>query len=227
MGCAGSKSGGEVLAVAPVAGGDVAAPAGGAGGDSGTLGIREPQSSTPLPEQGGAPSNGPDMSGTVRVAERANSEPRGQASGPDMATLMQQNQEMMRLFLLSQAATEARSQPEAQPLTPSTTAAAPVVIAPYDGGGWGVGAGEAEAGTPHHHADTEGSFARLKTSSLSAPLTEVFLTHDWANDELGRNNHERVRPAPCCHAPCRAPCCSSRARTSTPSIRPVTLNGFR
>ena len=30
--------------------------------------------------------------------------------------------------------------------------------------------------------------------ALSAQMTEVFLTHDWANDELGRNNHERVRP---------------------------------
>ena len=24
-------------------------------------------------------------------------------------------------------------------------------------------------------------------------MTEIFLTHDWANDELGRNNHERVK----------------------------------
>ena len=31
------------------------------------------------------------------------------------------------------------------------------------------------------------------TSSLSAQLTEIFLTHDWADDELGRNNHERVK----------------------------------
>ena len=24
-------------------------------------------------------------------------------------------------------------------------------------------------------------------------MTEIFLTHDWANDELGRNNHDRVK----------------------------------
>ena len=32
--------------------------------------------------------------------------------------------------------------------------------------------------------------------SFSAQGTEIFLTHDWANDELGRNNHERVHPTP-------------------------------
>ena len=31
------------------------------------------------------------------------------------------------------------------------------------------------------------------TLCLSAQETEIFLTHDWANDELGRNNHERVK----------------------------------
>ena len=36
------------------------------------------------------------------------------------------------------------------------------------------------------------------TLYLSAQGTEIFLTHDWADDELGRNNHERVRRAPCC-----------------------------
>ena len=35
----------------------------------------------------------------------------------------------------------------------------------------------------------------LKTTypSLSSQATEIFLTHDWANDELGRSNHERVK----------------------------------
>ena len=32
--------------------------------------------------------------------------------------------------------------------------------------------------------------------SLSLQATEIFLTHDWADDELGRSNHERVHPNP-------------------------------
>ena len=95
MGCAGSKSEGEAPTVAPVAI---------AGGDNGNLGIRDPPSSTPVPEQAGD-------------------------NGPDITTLMQQNQEMMRLFLLSQANT-----------------AAPVADAPYDGGGRGSGGGEVDGG---------------------------------------------------------------------------------
>jgi len=75
------------------------------------LGTQDPPSSTPLPEQAGD-------------------------NGPVIATLLQQNQDMMRVFLLSQAATAA------QPLAPSTTTAAPVVVAPSDGGGGEVDDGE-------------------------------------------------------------------------------------
>ena len=60
--------------------------------------------------------------------------------GPDMATLMQQKQEMMRLSPLSRPATAV------QLLPPSTTTIAPDVVAPYDGGGRGVGGGEFDGG---------------------------------------------------------------------------------
>ena len=55
-------------------------------------------------------------------------------NGADMKTLMQQNQEMMRLFLASQAAVVP------PPLAPSTTTAVPGMVAPDEGGGgWGTG----------------------------------------------------------------------------------------
>ena len=91
MGCAGSKSGGGVLADAPVR----------------NLGNRDPPSSTPLPEP-------------------------AEDNSADMKTLMQQNQEMMHLFRLSQQAAVV-----SPPLAPSTTTAAPVMVAPNDGEGGG------------------------------------------------------------------------------------------
>jgi hypothetical protein len=130
MGCAGSKSEGEVLATAPVAI---------AGGDTGNLGIRDPPSSTPVLEQ-------------------------ASDNGPGIATLMQQNQEMMRLFLLSQANT-----------------AAPVADAPYDGGGWGSGGGEVDGGK-------EGApFARATTRTV-LPSSLTVIGFSVEDDLLGSDS---------------------------------------
>ena len=112
-------------------GGLPVAPVAIAEGDSGNLGTRDPPSSTPFPEQAGD-------------------------NGPNIATLVQQNQEMMRLFLLSQAATPPLAPSTTAvlppPMAPSTTTSAPVVVAPaavvapHDGGESGGGGGEVDGG---------------------------------------------------------------------------------
>ena len=128
MGCAGSKTGGGVLADAPVP----------------NPGNGDPPSSAPLPQP-------------------------AEDNGADMKTLMQQNQEMMRLFLASQTAVVS------PPLAPSTTTAVPVMVAPNEGGGGGGSGKEVDGG---EEESTKLSRPAARTV-LPSPLTlSGFSVHD-------------------------------------------------
>ena len=130
MGCAGSKSG---VVVAD------------------RLGIPDPLSRTPLPEQAGAPE--PNTPAAVPVP----------ANGPDIATLMQQNQEIK---LLSQAAAaDATAQPN--PPHPATTAVPHNSPAAQAGGGGVDGGGGGDEGSP------ERSLARTATWTVLSRFLSV------------------------------------------------------
>jgi hypothetical protein len=124
MGCAGSKSG---VVVAD------------------RLGIPDPPSRTPLPEQAGAPE--PNTPSVVPVL----------TNGPDIATLTQQNQEMR---LLSQAAV---ADATAQQLAPSATTGG---VAPYNSSAARAGDGGVDVGRGGEEGSPERSLARTATRTV-------------------------------------------------------------
>ncbi|KAJ1473728.1 hypothetical protein T484DRAFT_1835053 [Baffinella frigidus] len=54
---------------------------------------------------------------------------------------------------------------------------------------------ERESSANSWAADLAAHHSQRRNDSLlkKSTKTDIFLTHDWANDELGRNNHERVK----------------------------------